>query len=204
MSMKAREFLLGLMIFLILGAWAASAEMAQKESWKPKAYGVLASGELPEVDSGGLASYFYDEMTTWKAIQLQAVAMTNPSKLSDYVVLDSLPAVEFLKELKVSEENFDGVSAWQDLHVGYLTAKGQFIAIDPNIYMCSECEDIASWRKGMTAFTTSDEYKVLLQKVGSEFEADVSGMDLHVVWQDGAAIKMQFDQMNQILVKPNY
>lgn len=202
--MKAREFLLGLMIFLILGAWAATADVAEKDFWQPKAYGVAVSEKVPTIDPEASTSYVYDAMTTWRSIQLQAAAMTNPSKISNYVVLDSVPADKFLNEIEKAGGIPNAVPNWKVFHVGYLTDEGMFVAVDPEIYKCADCEDIDSWANGMKDFKDSKEYNTLLQTMGKKLGVTISVDDLHVVWQKGIAMGVPPEQVKKILVKPNY
>ena len=137
---NSREFLLGITIMFILGAWAASAQDGNQ----------VASTTL-DLNDYGIVSYTpkkfkIDDLTLWKTIQLQAVAMSAPESLSNFSI-GSYGSFRSLAEKDGGDVLKMAIAAGIPIKVGVMDEMGVFtelvgsetcalvLSCDPKIWM---------------------------------------------------------------------
>ncbi|MBP0484018.1 hypothetical protein [Sagittula salina] len=157
--METREFLLGLVIFGILGAWAASA----------RSQDVLPGGQ---VEGAAVGVFEAEDLTAWKKVQLFALGVANPSQLGDYTIAKKASLDDLAK---LNGEQLNSVIAdWiqNSGTLGVVTSDGALIGVKPflvNSEVCPTC-----------AFDPST--VVMRSKSGSVF--DFSKIDMSVYSSD--------------------
>ncbi|WP_227271688.1 hypothetical protein [Roseobacter weihaiensis] len=180
-NMKSREFILGLSIFLILGAWAASAQ-----SEEPQA--------LPSVALSGNV-YELEALTGWKRIQLHAAAMANPEKISQYKI-GKLVTLEKSKELSDTDSKaFFEEWALQGAQMGILDEAGKFNKIDPIIELCPTCTPTDVDLVEVLRSGSRSEH-VATNKEGEMYSAD----EVMLFWSD--TINLEPSEARKVLLKP--